>query len=249
MPQRINGYSVAVIAQRVKSRDTGRVSARQAGTDQDTRARRSRGRPAVPLARIVDTALQLVDDEGADALTMRTLAQRLESGTATLYRHFGNRGEVIAHVVDRVLGEVEFSADDLASLGWQRACESFGQAMFEALRRHRNVAPLLVERVPVGPNALAQREQLLAVLLDNGFTPRLAARSYAAVARYVLGFAIQLGAHESDDGELSGLFHGLDPTEFPATRAVADYLPVPLDEEFALGLELIIDGLAKMHRR
>jgi hypothetical protein len=29
---------------------------------------------------------------------------------------------------------------------------------------------------------------------------------------------------------------------------VADYLPVPLDEEFALGLKLIVDGLAKMRR-
>lgn len=227
----------------------GCVTAHHAATREDPPGRRSRGRPALPLARIVDTALEIVDDEGADALTMRTLAQRLESGTATLYRHFGNRGEVIGHVVDRVFGEVEFSAADLAGMGWQRACESYGTAMFEVLRRHRNVAPLLVEHVPVGPNAMAQREVLLAVLLDNGFSAPLAARSYAALARYVLGFAIQLGGHESDDGELSDLFHRLDPRAFPATHAVADYLPVPLDEEFALGLELIIDGLAKMRRR
>ena len=47
-------------------------------------ARRSPGRPPVPLERIVATALQIVDEEGADALSMRTLAQRLGSGTACL---------------------------------------------------------------------------------------------------------------------------------------------------------------------
>lgn len=217
-------------------------------TDRGPVARRPRGRPPVLPDRIIDTALQIVDEEGADALSMRTLAQRLESGTATLYRHFANRGEVIAQVVDRVFGEVEFNADELAAMGWQRACESFAQAMFEVLHRHRNVAPLLVEQAPIGPNAMAHRERLLAVMLDNGFTPQHAARSYATVARYVLGFAIQLSDHESGNAELSRLFRQLDPQMFPATQAVADYLPVPLDEEFALGLHLIIDGLAKMRR-
>ncbi|OBF57904.1 TetR family transcriptional regulator [Mycobacterium sp. 852002-50816_SCH5313054-b] len=196
------------------------------------------------MDRIVSTALEIVDDEGAEALSMRTLAQRLDSGTATLYRHFANRGEVVSHVVDRVFGEIEFSTGELASMGWQRACESFARATFEVLCRHRNVAPLLVDQLPVGPNALAHRETLLAVLLDNGFTPRLAARSYATVARYVLGFVIQLSGREFDDRHAAEVFHALDPQLFPATHAVAEHLPVPIDEEFALGLELIIGGLA-----
>ncbi|OBA78669.1 TetR family transcriptional regulator [Mycobacterium sp. 1164966.3] len=217
-------------------------------TAEEALARRSRGRPPIPVDRIIDAALQIVDEKGADALSMRTLAQRLKSGTATLYRHFANRSEVIAHVVDRVFSEVEFSAEEFAATRWQQACESFAHAMFEVLQRHRNVAPLLIEQVPVGANAMAHRERLLAIMLDNGFSPQHAARAYATVARYVLGFAIQLGDHESDDAELSHLFHGLDPQTFPATHAVADYLPVPLEEEFALGLELIIDGLAKVRR-
>jgi hypothetical protein len=39
----------------------------------------------VPLERIVATAARIVDEDGSDALSMRTLAQRLGSGTATLY--------------------------------------------------------------------------------------------------------------------------------------------------------------------
>jgi AcrR family transcriptional regulator len=205
---------------------------------------RSPGRPAVPLERIVTTALQIVDDEGADALSMRTLAQRLDSGTATLYRHFTSRADLIAHVVDLVFGSVEIDTTELAAMTWQEATKTAAHAMFDVLRRHRNLAPLLAEDVPIGPNALATREAFIALLLDNGFPPALAARSYATLARYILGFAIQLtGTH--DEAGVSQVFHNLDPRQFPATVKVADSLPVPLEDEFAFGLELIIDGLTQ----
>src|SRR2546430_1768414 len=79
-------------------RHTGRV------TTAARQTRRGPGRPCLPLDRIVATALRIVDEQGADALSMRSLAQALDSGTATLYRHFANRAELIAQVVDRVFG-------------------------------------------------------------------------------------------------------------------------------------------------
>ena len=213
--------------------------------------RRSPGRPPIPLDRIVTTALQIVDEQGADALSMRTLAQRLDSGTATLYRHFASRANLIAHVVDRVFGTVELDVEKLSAMPWQEACKSAAHSMFDALRRHRNVTPLLAEDVPIGPNALAAREQMIAFLLANGFPPALAARSYATLARYVLGFAIQLTSTREnlDDDGLAQVFHYLDPAQFPATVAVADSLPVPWEEEFGFGLELIVDGLTQALQR
>jgi TetR/AcrR family transcriptional regulator, tetracycline repressor protein len=213
-------------------------------------ARRSPGRPPIALERIVATALNIIDEDGADALSMRSLAQRLGSGTATLYRHFANRAELIAHVVEYLLADTEVDGAKLAAMSWQQACLTEAHAMFEALRRHKNIAPLLVEHVPIGPNAMARRERLIAVLLDNGFPAQLAARAHATLARYVLGFGIQLSDHgvagELDDARLSEVFHGLDPSRFPATVAVADALPVPLDVEFAFGLELILEGLTQV---
>jgi AcrR family transcriptional regulator len=213
--------------------------------------RRFPGRPPIPLDRIVTTALQIIDDEGPDALSMRTLAQRLDSGTATLYRHFDSRADLIAHVVDRVFGTVEIDPAKLSTVPWQEACKAGARAMFDALRRHPNVAPLLAEDVPIGPNAMAARERVIALLLDNGFPPALAARSYATLARNILGFAIQLtGPHlDLDDAGLARVFHDLDPGQFPATVKVSDYLPVPLEDEFAFGLELIIDGLTQELQR
>jgi AcrR family transcriptional regulator len=207
-------------------------------------ARRPPGRPPVALDRIVATALQIVDEDGADALSMRTLAQRLDSGTATLYRHFTGRADLMAHVVDRVFGAVELDRSNLAALGWQSACKAAAHNIFDALRAHRNVAPLLAERVPAGPNAMAARELFLALLQQNGFPPPLAARAYATIARYVLGFAIQ----DREGEDASQAFHDLDPNLFPATVAAAQCLPVPLDVEFAFGLDLIVDGLARRLR-
>jgi AcrR family transcriptional regulator len=209
--------------------------------------RRTRGRPAVPLDRIVTTALQIVDDEGADALSMRTLAQRLNSGTATLYRHFNSRADLIASVVDQLFGAVELDVARLSKLPWQEACKTASHSIFDVLRRHQNVTPLLAGDVPIGPNALAARERMIAFLLANGFPPALAARSHATLSRYILGFAIQLtgAGGDLDDARLEHVFHDLDPQLFPATVAVADNLPVPLDDEFAFGLDLIVDGLTQ----
>jgi AcrR family transcriptional regulator len=208
--------------------------------------RRSPGRPALPLDRMVAAALEIVDEQGAEALSMRSLAQRLDSGTATLYRHFSSRADVVAHVVDRVFGAAEVDIVALSELPWPEACKAAAHSMFDALQRHRNVTPLLVGDVPTGPNALAARERMIAFLLANGFAPELAAHSYALLSRYVLGFAMQRGGDPGavDEAGVARVFHDLDPTQFPATVAVADHLPVPFDEEFDFGLELIVTGLA-----
>jgi TetR/AcrR family transcriptional regulator, tetracycline repressor protein len=203
----------------------------------------------VPLDRILTTALRCVDEEGADALSMRTLAQRLNSGTATLYRHFTDRAHLVALVVDHVFGEAELDHPALSAMTWDEACRTVARTMFDVLGRHPNVAPLLVEQVPLGPNALALRERCIAVLLGNGFRPDTAARTYALLARYVLGFAIQLGGERAGDRagaeKAAGAFRDLDPERFPATLAVAGSMPVPLEEEFGFGLDLILGGLSQ----
>lgn len=212
--------------------------------------RRSPGRPPVQKDRIIDAALRIVDAEGADELSMRLLAQRLNSGTATLYRHFANRGEVVAHVVDRVFSGVAFDVEQLRTMTWQEACRTVARGMFDALRRHRNVAALLVEHAPGGPNAMAQRELLIAIFLENQFPPPLAARCYATLARYVLGFAIQTtdtAGNDTDDVSFASVLDRPDPERFPAIATVAEHLPVALEDEFTFGLDLIMAGLTQIH--
>ncbi|WP_071288749.1 TetR/AcrR family transcriptional regulator [Mycolicibacterium llatzerense] len=199
------------------------------------------------MERIIDAATAILDEDGAEALSMRTLAQRLDSGTATLYRHFRSRTQLIAHVIDAVLGEADIDAAAAREMPWRQAVASGARTLFEVFRTHPHVAPLLAERIPMGPNAMRQREVMIAVFLDAGFDPELAAQSYATVARFVLGFAIQLGEHPTDDdAELPETWRAQDPQSYPATVAVAAHLPVGLDREFSLGLELILNGLTQL---
>ncbi|WP_217267681.1 TetR/AcrR family transcriptional regulator [Mycobacterium sp. ST-F2] len=199
------------------------------------------------MERIITAAIAIVDRDGAEALSMRTLAQRLDSGTATLYRHFKSRTQLVAHVIDTVLGEADIDAAAIREMPWRQAVESAARKLFEVFHAHPHVARLLAERIPMGPNAMLQREVMIVALLDAGFGSELAAQAYATVARFVLGFAIQLGEHPSDDdAELPETWRAQDPQSYPATVAVAAHLPVGLDREFGLGLELILNGLAQL---
>jgi AcrR family transcriptional regulator len=209
-----------------------------------------RGRPPRSLERIVGVALEIVDEVGTDAFSMRLLADRLGSGTATLYRHLASKDELMAYVVDRILGEVdiETDADTLSFTTWQDATARGASAFYEVLKNHPNALPLLLSQVPVGPNALLNRERSLAVLLASGFPLDLAARAYTAVAHYVVGFALQQHAPAApqleDAAKLRDFYRALDANTYPASVAAADELTsVPLDEEFRFGVQLVLDGI------
>ena len=202
-----------------------------------------------PLDRefILIAALEIIDTHGAEGLTMRALAAHLESGTTTLYRHFQNRAALIAAVTDRVLGKVE---TDAPSGTWQQVCKFLAHQLFDTLAAHPNLAPLLVEQPPIGPGRLAGREQFLAVLLRDGFTPHAAGRIYGTLSHYVLGFAVQLRAHAEVTSTLD--ISGADAIHFPATAktVTSGALPMTIAEEFTYGLDLIL-GIDRLddHRR
>jgi AcrR family transcriptional regulator len=196
---------------------------------------------------ILTAALDIIDTHGAEGLTMRALATHLESGTTTLYRHFQNRAALIAAVTDRVLGKVNTAAPPGT---WQQVCKFLAQQLFDTLAAHPNLAPLLIEQPPTGPGRLAGREQFLAVLLRDGFTPDVAGRLYGTLSHYVLGFAVQLRAHAEVTSTLD--ISGADPIQFPATAKIvaSGALPITIAQEFTFGLDLIL-GIDRLgdHRR
>ncbi|QII03810.1 TetR/AcrR family transcriptional regulator (plasmid) [Rhodococcoides fascians A21d2] len=205
-------------------------------------ASRPHGRPPVPVERIIATAVDLLAEHGADALSMRSLAQRLGSGTATLYRHFSGRPELVARVVDSVFAEVKIDTGALRAVPWQQALRMQAKSMFDVLCRHPNVAPLTIEQNAAGPNALALREAALSILLNAGFEPALAVRAWATIARFVLGFATQLRS-EDQSGQRVATWTTLNIADYPASVTVASEVPIPLDEEFTFGLSMLIVGL------
>lgn len=210
-----------------------------------------RGRPSLSFDRIIEVALEAVDEVGPQAFNMRMLADRLASGTATLYRHFDSRDEILAYVLDRVIGELPVDEAAIAGLTWQQACLLLAAGIHQMLNAHPKMAPLLASQIPMGPNGLRARERGISLLMANGFPPELAAKAYVTLVHYVIGFAIQQHASgggvllDSDERkELRRFFASLDPKVFPSTVKLAKHLAeMPVDEEFHFGLQLIIDGL------
>ncbi|MFF0011328.1 TetR/AcrR family transcriptional regulator [Streptomyces sp. NPDC005374] len=198
--------------------------------------------------RIVDTALRLIDEVGVKTLSLRMLADALESGTATLYRHLRSKEELLVLVADRILGDIRVPAEQMDGLSWREAATVAADSFYASLRRHPHALPLLAAQVHVGPNGLRVRERLIRLLLSHGFPTGLAGRTYTALGHYVIGLAIQQhgpGTPRPDDQvHLRAYYHSLDPAAYPATSAAADDLTsVPLYEEFRFGLDLLLDGV------
>lgn len=206
-------------------------------------------RPRIPTDRILGAALAIVDEEGPDALSMRSLAGRLGSSTATLYRHFPNRSALVGAVIDRVIGEVDVGG----LIGpWREVCTAIATGYYDALQRHNGVALLLIDHTPDGPNGAVLADRWLSALLADGFPVEVAARSGAMMSSYVLGFAIQRAGQRATAGTEEELLlaakRRMDPEKFPATMIAvrAGVLPVSLEDEFAFGLTLIIEGLERL---
>src|ERR1700754_2080681 len=84
---------------------------------------RGRGRPPRSFESIVSVAADLVDELGVDGVNMRLLAERLETGTATLYRHVSGKDELMVYVLDWRMGEI-VDAYDASATGprtWREA--------------------------------------------------------------------------------------------------------------------------------
>jgi AcrR family transcriptional regulator len=185
---------------------------------------------------------------------MRALAERLQTSTATLYRHVSGKDELMVFVVDRLLAELVATEDETSRQPpetWQEAARK-GATRFRALlTRHPNMVPLLIRQVPIGPNGLAVREGTIGALSEFGFTPALAARAYTTIAHYVVGFVVQEQAPSAGGSlaaeELGDYYRGLPDDRYPFTVAAADALTgIPQEDEFVEGLEFVLAGIATL---
>jgi AcrR family transcriptional regulator len=192
----------------------------------------------------------MIEQDGIDRLSMRTLAERLESGTATLYRHFASRQELVGHIVDEILGDVSIDVAASGRQDWQAILASGARSMYAVLTRFKGLPAVFADDIPRGPNSMRQRERFIAVLMAARFSPEIAALAYATIARFVLGFAIQADTGGNSESRLNLAirdFARSGPVEqYPSLNAVADQLPFGLDQEFEFGLQLILSGLSSL---
>jgi TetR/AcrR family tetracycline transcriptional repressor len=185
------------------------------------------GRPAqLTSDLIVRAAVEVLDAEGLDALTMRRLGSRLGVAAMSLYRHVPNRDALLAAVVNRLFADTVIEFDP--GMRWQEALPDFAAAYRRMLLGHPNAVPLLATH----PVDVELGLELLAGLLDRfaaaGIPLQDATTAIQSVGVYVLGHALaQVGTPP-----------GATEQAAPADAGVVEFY----DQWFESGLLAMVTG-------
>ncbi|GIH80058.1 TetR family transcriptional regulator [Planobispora longispora] len=208
-------------------------------------ARRERGAPPLSRDRIVQEAVALLDAEGADRLTMRRLAERLGTGSTTLYWHVKTKDDVLDLALDAIFAEVEIPQK--SGEGWRADITALINGWRAVLLRHPWSAALL-SRPMLGPNVLARSEFLYATLLAAGVVePHLTAAAYG-LSNYVIGSGLMQATWPADaEQEVRRAAREHLQSNRERYPALAAHGPLVAegdwDTGFALGLTWLLDGI------
>ncbi|MFI6321801.1 TetR/AcrR family transcriptional regulator [Nonomuraea sp. NPDC050556] len=211
-------------------------------------------RQALSVDGLVRAAVALADAEGLDALSMRRVAAELGSGTTSVYRYVKNRDELLDLMVDAVRGEREVlprSGDWRADL----AAVAYGQR--DLMLRHPWLGTLLSTRPALGPHSLRHLDHALAVAESLTGDPTRAANVIGLIGDYVLG-AVSRELAENEAHRRTGqsedewrasvapyIRQVVESGAYPHfARRIVDARDPSFAEQFAFGLDAILDGIS-----
>jgi AcrR family transcriptional regulator len=168
--------------------------------------------PGLDRDRILQAAIEFIDEHGLAALTMRRLGGRLGVEAMALYRYVPGREDLLDGVVDRVV-ETLFDDDDGDDLyieghsGWQDYLMRLAHGVRRIALAHPAIFPLIASRPPAAPwvrpplRSLRMVESFLRTLSESGFTDPAAVAAYRAYSSFLLGHLLlevtQIGAQVS----------------------------------------------------
>lgn len=206
-----------------------------------------------PLSKelVLRTAVELADEAGAGAPSMRKLAEQLGVEAMSLYHHFRNKDVLLDGMVDLVFGEIELPSADV---DWRTAMRRRAISLRDALIRHPWAVSLMDSRKNPGHATLRHHNAVIGCLRSGGFSISGAAHAFSVLDSYIYGFVLQelsLPFTSSDDLEdvAGSILKELPRDEFPhLTEMIVDRAMKPgyaYAEEFLIGLDLILDGLRR----
>jgi len=214
---------------------------------------------AITRTAVLAAALEIIDRDGADALSMRRLARALGRDVVILYRHTPNKAALLDGVAETVLAQLHVDPADRDWAGQLRAVARDYRALALA---HPHIVPLLVTRplaTPLAlrpPGTLRPLEDILALLTRAGFSGPDALHIYRALFGFLHGHILNElqelidNPDETDDLLRLGL-HRLPIAEFPLLRSLApDLATYDGAAELELGLDILLTGLTtRTHTR
>lgn len=214
----------------------------------------ARGRPARldPVA-TVETALDLLDEGGLDALTMRRLADAMGVQAGALYRYFATKQDLLTAMAERMLAgalEPEVTTDG----DWSSRLSALARGMRTALLARRDGARVFAGTHSTGPNTLGFADTVIGVLREAGFTDDDAARALLTMTSFTTGHTLEeqaaLGPADGAPADPHRLREAVETAAHPHLTAT---LPLLTDADFAahfeFGLRLLVRGLRDLRRQ
>src|SRR5919201_6636726 len=149
------------------------------------RSRRDRpAKAALSREAIIDAALAIARDEGVDALSMRRLAQALDTGPASLYVYVANQAELWELLFDAALGTIETEPTDPAR--WREQLHGLaGRIAHTMAVEFPGIARLAMTHIPIGDNSLRIAESMVSLLKAGGVSDQATAYAMELLSRYV----------------------------------------------------------------
>lgn len=203
----------------------------------------SRTAPGESLGRerIQAAALELIDQEGLQAFSMRKLGKMLGCEAMSIYHHFPNKDHILDGLVERLVGGVSIPPRSLNGLDRLRA---LARSWREMTLRHPNMWPLLMAHRLNSAVCLVFLNEVFVALKDAGLDNETAARLFKVVSYFMMGAALD---------EIAGYAKGpsspqpMDEAElarrFPLIgQAGAYFEPSHFERTFEMGLDLFLRG-------
>jgi len=221
-----------------------------------TRSKPSEPRPALSRERIVDAAMDLADASGVRTLSMRHIGDRLGVQAMSLYNYITGKDELLSAMIDRVFGQIDLGHD---GDNWKASLRATATSAHDLFLEHPWACELVLTPGTLGvpSTRLSYIESILARLRGAGFSPTGASHGYHALDSHTLGFTLwELGHRlpaDVPDDVVTDLLAQLDPAHFGYLiehAGVHFAEPTGDIDEFAFGLDLIIEGLeARLDQR
>ncbi|MFC7330726.1 TetR/AcrR family transcriptional regulator C-terminal domain-containing protein [Marinactinospora rubrisoli] len=197
-------------------------------------------RPRLDSAAVVRAALDVLDEQGADAVSIRGIADRLGVRMNTVLWHAKTKARLLELMADAILAEA--ALEDLPD-AWRNRVRELARRYRRALLSHRDGARIVAGTYAAEPATLRFADTMVAALLAGGLTEREAAWGCWTIVYFTLGLAQEEQA--SPDAAVGRRFTGaIADSDYPALARVVPHITDPsFDDRFDFGLSLILRSL------
>ena len=227
-----------------------------ASSERPVVSRRERpAKPALTRAGIVAAAIAVMQAEGLDRVTMRRLAQDLDTGAASLYVYVRNTAELHAAMLDELLAGVDLSPVTAAG-DWRDRLITVLRSYTLILFEQPGLAPSVLVTRPSGPAYLSLAEGILALLSAGGVAADRAAWAVDLLLHFATSTAAEQGTRQrtvdapDEDDALAAALRAAPAATYPhlAALGVEELMSGPGPDRLTWGFSVLINGVLQTPR-